>query len=390
MADANQPKKRASERRRQQNRVAQKNYRERQKQRLQELQELAQARTADWPGRVKRSSQVSSILAASNNHETSPPLSLNSLRDLNTPGGSSFGSIGGGSAASYPSLSASASSELSGIPLELQGILQEEGNKIDEHTRRRVFSGALTITDILRAGLEALSARNSEKSSDEEQASDDDDGSAGSAESPALRTNEIFVLENRMQTTTRTLPCVYSNHLRIKQVSIIAAIRANAEMIGVSFAELIGWDSESPFYQGSAASEMSPDEAFSMNFQHVTEHLRPLPSQTQHRHHPYIDTIPFRSIRQRLIQLLAMDPPMFDEDDFCEDLEKGGLICWGSSLGGGSRATGSGAPWDPRSWEAQPWFLQKWWVLTGGAEGELYQQSKWWHEMRGDRLPAPW
>lgn len=81
---------------------------------------------------------------------------------------------------------------------------------------------------------------------------------------------------------------------------------------------------------------------------------------------------------------------MIDEDDLCADLQNDGLICWGSSLGGGSAAMGSGAPWDARSWEAQSWFLRKWWILIGGAEGEIYKQTRWWCEMRGERFCNPW
>lgn len=81
---------------------------------------------------------------------------------------------------------------------------------------------------------------------------------------------------------------------------------------------------------------------------------------------------------------------MIDEDELCDDLQKDGLICWGSTLGGGNDATGSGAPWDLRSWEAAPWFMKKWWILIGGKEGEIYQQTRWWCEMRGERACYPW
>ena len=73
---------------------------------------------------------------------------------------------------------------------------------------------------------------------------------------------------------------------------------------------------------------------------------------------------------------------MIDEDEICTDLENDGLIC---CLGGGSAAVGSGTPWDIRSWEAQDWFMKKWWIVIGGAEGEVYKQTLWWREMRGER-----
>jgi len=109
-----------------------------------------------------------------------------------------------------------------------------------------------------------------------------------------------------------------------------------------------------------------------------------------YRHHPYIDVLPFPTFRERLIKLACAGEPMIDEDELCKDLENDGLICWGSSLGGGSAAMGSGAPWDLRSWEAQDWFMKKWWILIGGAEGEIYKQTQWWCEMRGERSYYPW
>jgi hypothetical protein len=81
---------------------------------------------------------------------------------------------------------------------------------------------------------------------------------------------------------------------------------------------------------------------------------------------------------------------MIDEDELCLDLLNDGLICWGSSIGGGNKAIGSGAPWDPRSWEAQSWFMKKWWIVIGGVEGEIYKQTEWWCELRGDRSCYPW
>lgn len=109
-----------------------------------------------------------------------------------------------------------------------------------------------------------------------------------------------------------------------------------------------------------------------------------------YRHHPYIDVLPFPTFRERLITLACAKEPTIDEDELCKDLENDGLICWGSSLGGGSTAVGSGAPWDIRSWEAQGWFMKKWWILIGGAEGEIYKQTQWWCEMRGERSCYPW
>ena len=98
------------------------------------------------------------------------------------------------------------------------------------------------------------------------------------------------------------------------------------------------------------------------------------------------DVIPFASFRERAITAASTDPPLLDEDDLCVDLMlKEGLVCWGSA-GGGPRGMDAAAPWDTRSWEAKPWFLRKWWWLVGGNDDEMWENTRWWHMMRGEAL----
>jgi hypothetical protein len=92
-----------------------------------------------------------------------------------------------------------------------------------------------------------------------------------------------------------------------------------------------------------------------------------------------MDIFPFPIFRERAIILSSQLPMIFDENELAKDLDNDGLICWGSISG-----SGTGCPWDKRSWEAQPWFLDKWWMLTGGAEGDLSSQSRWWRGVRGE------
>jgi hypothetical protein len=87
--------------------------------------------------------------------------------------------------------------------------------------------------------------------------------------------------------------------------------------------------------------------------------LRPSPSQINRSHEFYIDLFPFPHFRERVINMLSLSPPPFEENVLKRDLDNDGLICWGSMNG-----KGSGTPWDSRSWEAQGWFLRKWWMLT--------------------------
>jgi hypothetical protein len=169
----------------------------------------------------------------------------------------------------------------------------------------------------------------------------------------------------------KTLPSPYINHIRINRQCLYAACHRNVLQIGVPIhlAETPGYPS--PFYQPhpssvnqTATSVFRPD-------------LQPSIIQRTIPHEIYIDVIPFPTWRDRVINLLSLSPPGFDEMELKRDLDKDGLICWGSLNG-----RGSGAPWDRRSWEAQQWFLDKWWFII--KDTEVDNQSAWWRMMRGE------
>lgn len=262
----------------------------------------------------------------------------------------------------------------------VHGNLPQPGNDTFEDNLKDVGK-RFTVEQILKAGLKALShgARSQEAPDDEECPS----------HHPRLRTDKILVFQNSGPDPVNLLPDLRRNNFRLKQVMWVAACVANASHLGLTFADTSCDDANSPFFRHAVSEEVAKTTCQS-SFKDLKEHLRPLPMQLMHQHHPYIDVLPFPTFRERLIKLAYTDTPMIDEDDLCHDLENDGIICWGSSLGGGSVATGSGAPWDIRSWEAQPWFLRKWWILIGGTDGELYKQTQWWCEMRGERSCYPW
>lgn len=266
--------------------------------------------------------------------------------------------------------------------------LLQENDRLDDTTRRSITSGKLTVEDVLKAGLYALSKSAASQGAPSRPMLPSL-RDASPAKVPFLRTDKIFVIENRMQEHAHSLPDPHVNCIRIKQLCAVAAARCNAEILGITFEQLCGEETDSPFHDTSV-TESAENEACATRFQHVSPDLRPIAAQIRCRHPPWIDTIPSPTLRQRLIQCVSSDPPMIDEEDFCLDLQNDGLICWGSTLGKAERPGGSGAPWDVRSWEVQPWFLRKWWFVLGGSTGELFQTSKWWNEMRGDCLRYPW
>ena len=201
---------------------------------------------------------------------------------------------------------------------------------------------------------------------------------------PTLRTDRIVVLQNQVEESSEYLPDIHLNNISIKQMMYVAAMVANALALGTTFDA--DPDAESQFFLLTTLEEAKL--SCSAKFSHLKPDLRPSVSQVLVSHHPYLDFLPFPTFRERTLRLLATDPPMVDEDELCGDMQNG-LVCWGSTKGGND-GTGCGAPWDVRSWEAKPWFIKKWWILLGGKEGEIYQQTRWWCEMRGDRFRDPW
>jgi hypothetical protein len=256
--------------------------------------------------------------------------------------------------------------------------LIQQIDSVDEAVYSRILSGEIPISEIFRAGCDVPAQPPQNPPIN------------GTLSNPALRTDKILVPENKMRVYADALPDIYSNNLRLKQFTTVSALRASAESLGLTLGMLSSPDCESQFYRGPLLRDAAQMFITTEKFDHVVPHLRPTVAQVRHRHHPYLDVLPFPTLRERIIEACSIDSPILDEEDLCDDLQKDGLICWGSYLGDGNLATGSGAPWDYRSWEAQPWFLKKWWFFIGGSQGELFQQTRWWHQMRGDRLVAPW
>jgi hypothetical protein len=176
------------------------------------------------------------------------------------------------------------------------------------------------------------------------------------------------------------------NTLRLHATSLEWAFCQNLFQLGLSD---LACDDEivSPFYRADAQSSPDPDaliKSVQETFAYLKRDLRPTKEQITARHPAYLDALPFPYMRARLIELTAKDPPMFDQNEMMMDLANGGLICWGSiSMRPGGAPLGGGAPWDSRSWEAKTWFLAKWSFIVGGDDSELSRSSEWWREMRG-------
>jgi hypothetical protein len=160
------------------------------------------------------------------------------------------------------------------------------------------------------------------------------------------------------------------SYIRVRRYSFHAASIENAIILGFTFEQLkdhkcgqdrIGspWVTLSlygTFGDAIPAPDLSPGEA-----------------QKTYDHDLYIDCLPFRDFREKLLALRSVEPKIFDEDEFIQDIDyKDAMQCWGPT------------PWEDRSWEVQDWFLKKWWMITGGENGAMGSSSRWWRLLRGE------
>ncbi|GIJ85000.1 hypothetical protein Asppvi_003855 [Aspergillus pseudoviridinutans] len=235
-----------------------------------------------------------------------------------------------------------------------------------------------TLEDIMVAGIRALSEGESQPKNDTQ---------------PSRQPTTVAGTRPNLATAASPEQCytpdIHLNTIQLTTMSFVAACFANAAMLGLSPEALWSRTSQSPFYQAQMA-DYPFGSASTGQFAYLKPLLRPSSTQVAHPHHPYLDILPFPSFRDRIIQLLQVQPPPFDPDKLCQDLKSDGLICWGSTKRDGRDKAGSGAPWDIRSWEIKPWFLNKWWFLFDGPDGEMYQHSRWWSELRGEKSSYPW
>ena len=82
-------------------------------------------------------------------------------------------------------------------------------------------------------------------------------------------------------------------------------------------------------------------------------------------HRPYVDMLPWSSLRNRILT----SPVAIDEADFSRDATSGAWKVWGST------------PWDSTGWEVGPEFANKWWFLM---DDEIIRTTNFWRGQRGE------
>ncbi|KAH7355160.1 hypothetical protein BKA65DRAFT_394676 [Rhexocercosporidium sp. MPI-PUGE-AT-0058] len=97
--------------------------------------------------------------------------------------------------------------------------------------------------------------------------------------------------------------------------------------------------------------------------------LAPTLQQRYVPHRPYIDMIPWPSMRDRILS----SPSSINEMQFASDIAFSDIKVWGSS------------PWDPVGWEVSPEFAKKWWFLMDDA---ILQTANFWRRLFSQFFPS--
>ncbi|KAH8888463.1 hypothetical protein GQ53DRAFT_239913 [Thozetella sp. PMI_491] len=171
------------------------------------------------------------------------------------------------------------------------------------------------------------------------------------------------------------LPDLLMNNINLSRFTTYTAYFNNALSLYLNIPEILTPECVSRFYRPIGPGDDPKQVMASASDPSIPRHLQPTLPQVLFKHHPWIDLIPFPSLRARLIVMTSTMPHIFSLSEFKQDLYmKEALVCW--------RTRGDGQPWDMRSWEAQPWFLAKWKMLVDGEQGEIWKQSSWWRGLR--------
>lgn len=93
--------------------------------------------------------------------------------------------------------------------------------------------------------------------------------------------------------------------------------------------------------------------------------LAPTTLQSQKPHMPYVDIIPFSSLRDSLLRASEV----IRGAEFWSDMVSGNVRVWGMT------------PWDKRGWEVQESFANKWWWLI---TEEVLEETNFWRVSRGE------
>ncbi|KAI0159803.1 hypothetical protein GGR57DRAFT_438116 [Xylariaceae sp. FL1272] len=151
-----------------------------------------------------------------------------------------------------------------------------------------------------------------------------------------------------------------SRDIEDNRTQIFRACMANAICIGINLSELMVCTTpcQSPFYRPLASPHDDPQALIaSASPANLPEPLKPTLAQILIPHHASFDLIPIPRLRERAILMCAALPHLFSIWEMKIDIYvQNALTCQ-------RRSTASGfvsQPWDMHAWRASPWFLSKW------------------------------
>ncbi|KAI1323450.1 hypothetical protein F5Y16DRAFT_345525 [Xylariaceae sp. FL0255] len=149
--------------------------------------------------------------------------------------------------------------------------------------------------------------------------------------------------------------------LEDNRTNVFRACLTNAICIGIDISQLMHCQRpyQSPFYNPRASPQDDPDALIAAATTHadLPESLKPTLSQVLIPHHASIDLIPIPKLRDRAIMMCAALPQMFSLWDMKLDIyARDAIECRRRETPDGPVAQ----PWDERSWKASPWFMTKW------------------------------
>ncbi|KAK8135793.1 hypothetical protein PG984_003733 [Apiospora sp. TS-2023a] len=196
----------------------------------------------------------------------------------------------------------------------------------------------------------------------------------------------------------------YANARPLSQTAIFTALLHNALVLGFNLAALADcahpYACLSPFYSATATAQDDPhrlvEEALARAAAAMTPtgkdetaivpppaSLRPTLAQILVPHHASLDLIPFPQFRDRVILLSAALPHQFNLAELKTDIYVSGAlrVATGEVDNGdsnsrtvGGRRRRSHQPWEPRSWEVSGWFLKKWSLAIDDGSREMVQE----------------
>ncbi|CAH0052435.1 unnamed protein product [Clonostachys solani] len=158
------------------------------------------------------------------------------------------------------------------------------------------------------------------------------------------------------------------------RLNLLNALANNAYKIGLSPCSLCNDDIISPF------NFAGPDQTWqTIPRTECPDTLTPTDLQIQVIHHPWIDLIPFPTLRNNLLR--EVDAGTVDDDDLCCDLmdisdsdpnliNRPAMIVWGQAS-------------DDKVWEVNAAFLRKWGFLVKGCP-DIIASTNSWRAKRGE------